>query len=124
MSDKWLKCVALVVAVLAMIIVIPIVNLSPKAHADTDDFVSHAKQYAHVMNIYGDTALLRQGLDICAQLDAGYTPAAAVMSYLAINPAVPAYSAGQLVAIATQDLYQWHAGTPYYGWQSQAAFVA
>ena len=117
MRDKWLKYLVLMVVVMATIIVNLIVNLSPKAHADTDDFVYHAHT-AGVINVYGDTALLRQGLEICANLDAGYTPAAAAAVYQAWNPAVPPYSVGRLVGIATQDLCQWHQGVPWLGWAS------
>jgi hypothetical protein len=57
----------------------------------------------------GAGAQLMVGIDICNELDAGWTPAAAAHDVY-VRSDLSAYGSGQFVGIAVRDLCPWHFG--------------
>lgn len=92
------------------------------ARADSSDFLADVHDRG-INNVYGDSALLQQGMTVCQNLDVGATPSYAAQNMYVHNPGLTAYESGAFVGIAVNDLCPWHQGQGFYvsrarmGWQ-------
>jgi hypothetical protein len=59
-------------------------------------------------DISGNQVALDQGLEMCGLMDAGLSPQNMVSQFSAVNPALGAGGAAQVVGIAIRDLCPWH----------------